>query len=269
MAEVNWDARAETYDQLAWVHRADVLGWAVDHVEAALRRSSAWPGLLSSPLLEVGVGTGAFTEALLRRRVVQTAGLVGVDVSPAMLERCAARLAGAKLFATLRPAPEDLGDGFLPWGGFSAVVSRMVLHHAPEHPAATIRDWVGLASPEGGVVAIAEGPPPVPDDRHPACDLYRAAMALKEPGRHVFHAHDVAEWLLAAGCREVAVHERWTEGNSVRNWLAGGGIEGWRAEAILALHRDADPVAREAYRIEERDGDCFMRWRHCVVVGWR
>lgn len=266
MPDVNWDSRAETYDRLAWVNRGDLVYWVAGLVEDAVRRSPAWPGLCAHPLLEVGVGTGALTEALRRVHRLRGMDLLGVDVSPKMLKRCELRLARAGLVARLAQVSPT---GEVPAGPYAAVVSRMVLHHAPGHPRDMVADWVRLAAPEGGVVAVAEGPPPASDDRHPACDLYRAAMALKEPGRHVFHAHDVAEWLFAAGCRDVAVHERWTEGNSVRNWLAGGGIDGWRVEAILALHRDADPAAREAYRIEERDGDVLMRWRHAVVIGWR
>lgn len=256
----DWNARAATYDALPWVHDEDLLGWTAKHVLDAVRPAVERTGI--DCFLEVGCGTGALTERLGQ------AGLRGhaCDISREMLERAQARLGSRYpigFFQTSTAGPYERAPKF------SSVVSRMMLHHAPVAPAVQVARWVDAVEP-GGCVVVAEGPPPRTDDRHPACDLYRAAMALKEPGRHVFHAHDVAEWLLDAGCDEVRVVERWTHGNSVRAWLAGGGIEAGRAEAILALHREAPVAAREAYRIKEtEDGDVRMSWRHCVVTGIR
>lgn len=254
----HWDRRAATYDDLAWVRRGDLLSWTADLVDRSVPALVDGDGELL-PVLEVGVGTGALTVELAKRG----RRVVGVDVSQAMLDRCAARLADAGLRADLRFVRPS---GDLPPGPYAAVVSRMVLHHATWHPAFQVAAWRSQVAP-GGTIVVAEGPPPHVDDRHDACHLYRAAMALKEPGRHVFHAHDVAQWLFDAGCDEVASHERWTDGNSVRGWLDGGGVDADRARAILALHREAPERARVLYKIEERDGDVLMRWRHCVVAG--
>jgi SAM-dependent methyltransferase len=256
----DWDARAATYDTLGWVHNPDLLDWTAGHVLDAVLGAVGRTEV--HRLLEVGCGTGALTAR------IADAGyrVLAVDVSEAMLSKASARCwdhLGRVDFAPVTPG------GPLPEGDFAAVVSRMVLHHAFATPEATVAEWV-RAVPSGGAVVIAEGPPPSTDDRHDANHLYRAAMALKEPGRHVFHAHDVAEWLFRSGCAQVQVTERWSEGNSVRGWLSGGGIEASRAEAILALHREASPSARALYRIEETaDGDLTMRWRHVVAVGVR
>lgn len=256
----DWDKRAGTYDSLAWVHNQDLLDWTAGHALVAIRAAIERTGF--DRVLEVGCGTGALTERLAQAGV----SMVAVDVSREMLSKATARLwdhTDHVEFAPVRP------EGPLPSGPFAAVVSRMVLHHAPESPLRSLVDWHALL-PSGGAIVVAEGPPPAVDDRHPANDLYRAAMALKEPGRHVFHAHDVADWLLTLGCEDVRTAERWTDGNSVRGWLSGGGIEPSRAEAILALHREAPTAARSRYFIRETgDGDVLMRWRHCVVSGVR
>lgn len=258
----DWNARAATYDSLPWVHDEDLLGWTAKHVLDAVRAAIGRSGY--GRICEVGCGTGALTARLAAERGLE---VVACDVSAEMLERCHQRLPDEVRDAVRLERVEPKGP--IPVGTYAAVVSRMMLHHAADAPAREIVRWAQRLRP-GGCVVVAEGPPPRTDDRHPACDLYRAAMALKEPGRHVFHAHDVAEWLLDAGCAEVRVVERWTHGNSVRTWLAGGGIEAGRAEAILALHREAPPEAQKAYRIEEtEDGDVRMSWRHCVVTGIR
>jgi SAM-dependent methyltransferase len=256
----DWDKRAATYDTLGWVHNPDLLDWTARLVLDAVRGAVERTGV--DRLLEVGCGTGALTARIADAGYV----LHACDVSERMLERARDRVGlrqGQVSFVHVSPIE-------FPHPDYAAIVSRMVLHHAPDPgPAAMIADWYA-ALPPGGAVVIAEGPPPSTNDRHDANHLYRAAMALKEPGRHVFHAHDVADWLFAAGCAQVQVTERWSEGNSVRGWLSGGGIEASRAEAIFALHREASPAAKALYRIEETaDGDVRMAWRHCVIVGVR
>ena len=255
----DWDARANTYDTLGWVH-GDGLDWtarlAIGAIQEAIERTGV------NRVLEVGCGTGALTERLANEGYC----LHAVDVSERMIARARERV-GTRV-GQVGYYRIDADDSLPPWD-YAAIVSRMVLHHAPCEPGEQIARWAPILPP-GGALIVAEGPPPTTDDRHDAVHLYRAAMALKEPGRHVLHAYQVAEWMLDAGCVEVRVDERWTEGNSVRNWLAGGGIEPARAEAILALHREASPTARKVYRIEETaDGDVLMRWRTCVVSGIR
>lgn len=80
----------------------------------------------TGPILEVGCGTGRTYEALMRRLVLRPHGYVGVDVSPAMLERARARYPDADL------REGDLSD--LPFGdgSFGSVVCIDVLQHLPE-----------------------------------------------------------------------------------------------------------------------------------------
>jgi SAM-dependent methyltransferase len=256
-----WNERAATYDANGWTSRPDLLGWSADHTARMLREAPGFgDAAMKARTLEVGCGTGTFTEALLDRWLAVDA----VDLSPEMVDRARARLAS-------RPAlsVEAVADPLsLPPGRFAGVVSRMVLHHAPDSPLETVKRWREKCLP-GCAVVVVEGPPQTADRTHPAWALYDHAMFLKEPGRFVFTGSDVADWLFAAGCEDVRVVERWTKGNSLRAWLTGSGIVGFDAERILDLHRHAHPMARELCRIEEAaDGDVVMAWRHMVVAGW-
>lgn len=257
-----WNERAATYDANGWTSRPDLLGWSADHAVRFLREASGFADAArKARTLEVGCGTGTFTEALLDRWLAVDA----VDLSPEMVERAHARLTGK------RPALSFgvVADPFsLPAGTFAGVVSRMVLHHAPDSPLQTIERWRSKCLP-GTAVVVVEGPPQSSGRAHPAWSLYTDAMDLKEPGRFVFTGSDVADWLFAAGCEDVRVVERWTRGNSLRAWLSGSGITGDEAERILDLHRNAHPKALDLCRIEETaDGDVTMSWRHLVAAGW-
>lgn len=256
-----WNKRATTYDSNGWTSKPDLLAWSAEHAVSLLRTA---PGFADAATrcrtLEVGCGTGTFTEALADRWLAVDA----VDLSPAMVERARVRLARRPAVSVSTVAdPYDLPDQ-----KFAGVVSRMVLHHAPDSPLQTIERWRSRCRP-GTAVVIVEGPPQSSDDRHAAWELYVDAMREKEPGRFTFHSAQIADWLFSAGCEDVRAIERWTHGNSLRAWLSGSGIEGDNAEAILDLHRKARPSARALCRIQEMpDGDVSMSWRHVVVGGW-
>lgn len=258
-----WDERAQTYDLNGWTSRPDLLGWSADHATRFLKSAPGEPeASKKARVLEVGCGTGTFTEALLDRWLAVDA----VDISPEMVTRARERLEAARKVAwstSVVPDPLSLPDGM-----FAGVVSRMVLHHAPDHPLDTIQRWKSKCLP-GCAVVIVEGPPQSSDPKHTAWELYVDAMEAKEPGRFVFSGGQVADWLFEAGCESVHVVERFTHNNSLRAWLSGSGFNGEQAEDILDLHRNADPMARDLCRIKEMpDGDVQMSWKHVVVAGW-
>ncbi len=255
-----WDQRAATYDANGWTSRPDLLGWSADHAVRFLREAPGFAeAAMKARTLEVGCGTGTFTEALLGRWLAVDA----VDLSPEMVERARARL-------VRRPALTvgTVADPFsLPDGRFAGVASRMVLHHAPDSPLQTIERWRAKCLP-GTAVVVVEGPPQSSSPRHAAWELYVDAMRSKEPGRFTFNSAEIAAWLFAAGCEDVRFVERWTHGNSLRAWLSGSGIEGPEAESILDLHRNAPESARRLCRIEDDGDDVKMSWRHVVAAGW-
>src|SRR6478752_5462635 len=76
-----WDALAPVYDQLTAAH--DHAAWA-----AQLEALAHAAGLQGRRLLDLGCGTGSSSEAMIERGY----DVVGVDVSPGMLELAAKRL---------------------------------------------------------------------------------------------------------------------------------------------------------------------------------
>lgn len=255
-----WNRRATTYDSNGWTSKPDLLAWSAEHAVTFLRTAPGFPDAdRKARTLEVGCGTGTFTEALAERWLAVDA----VDLSPAMVERARVRL-GRKPAVTVGTVADPYS---LPDGRFAGVVSRMVLHHAPDSPVQAIERWRSRCLP-GTAVVIVEGPPQSSNPRHAAWELYVDAMRSKEPGRFTFHSAQIADWLFEAGCEDVRVVERWTHGNSLRAWLSGSGIEGPEAESILDMHRNAPESARRLCRIEDDGDDVKMSWRHVVAAGW-
>ncbi|MET9503196.1 class I SAM-dependent methyltransferase [Streptomyces sp. NPDC006622] len=155
-ARVDWDARAETFDEepdhglrdpdvrAAWADR--LRDWLPDR-----------PG----DLLDLGCGTGSLSLLAAERRHRVT----GVDLSPAMIDRARAKLAG-------RDAVFLVGDAAAPPVGeerFDTVLVRHVLWALPD-PGRALRHWRDLLRP-GGRLVLVEGvwgtvsPVGIPADR--------------------------------------------------------------------------------------------------------
>lgn len=252
-AASSWNARAATYDSAPRTADPDLLAWAA---------SLAIDGESALEVVEVGCGTGLFSEALLATGRLKS--LVACDVASAMLVAARRRLGQVRCSLVLLQVDEadlDLGPEA------DVVAARLVLRHMStvKEPIARWSRWL---RPRGRVVVV-EGPPPVSDPGHPAAVLYREVMAAKH-GRHAgWQSWEIADAMLDAGAVEVRTHERWTDGNSIRGWATAGGLDPARVEHVLALHRLASEAAEDAYRMTStEDGDVLVRWRHAVVVGY-
>lgn len=252
-----WNERADKYDAIPWVHDPNLLNWTVAMIAGNI-------GQRPITVLDIGCGTGALTYALAAEFF--EASVCGADTSTVMIDGALARTAAAPLphFMPVVDVVRHCSDT-----SWDLVTARSVLHHAPDWRE-ELSAWLGLVARDGSI-AIAEGVFPAPEAR----ELFDYAMQLKEPGRHVFSAAEVAEHLLSLDLN-VSTSERFTEDNSCRKWLAGGGIDARTHERILLAHLDEaerqTPAAR-AYRmriVETPDGpDVLMRWRHAVIVGTR
>ncbi|MFF3879002.1 class I SAM-dependent methyltransferase [Streptomyces sp. NPDC001978] len=153
---VDWDAEAAAFDD------EPDHGLRDPEVRAAwAARLRTWLPEHASDVLDLGCGTGSLSllAAECGHRVT------GVDLSPAMVERARAKLAG-------RDAAFLVGDAAAPPVGeerYDVVLVRHVLWTLPD-PARVLRHWWGLLRP-GGRLVLVEGvwgtvsPVGVPADR--------------------------------------------------------------------------------------------------------
>jgi len=167
--------------------------------------------LLGRPLrrgelvLDAGCGTGWLAAGL--RRAAPRVRVVGLDLSAGMLGRARAAGAWPLLQADAQRLP--LGDASV-----DLVVSRGVLHHLPDVPAA-LAEWHRVLRPSGAVVITSEPTPTV--ERH-GQPLVRGLLALLHrpltaeedfwevasmaANLHVFTPAELARTARAAGFRE-------------------------------------------------------------------
>jgi ubiquinone/menaquinone biosynthesis C-methylase UbiE len=189
--------------------------FAIVHDDRSARRARREvESLLGRPLrrgevvLDAGCGTGWLAAGL--RRAAPSVRVIGLDLSTGMLDR--ARVAGAW--------PLLQGDAErLPFGDAAVdlVVSRGVLHHLPDVPAA-LAEWRRVLRPSGAVVVTSEPTPQV--ERHGGL-LVKALLALlRRPltaeedfwevasmaaNLHVFTPAELAATARRAGFREATL----------------------------------------------------------------
>ncbi|MGX4693087.1 class I SAM-dependent methyltransferase [Streptomyces sp. JNUCC 63] len=139
-AHVDWEAQAAVFDD------EPDHGLRDPHVRAAwAERLREWLPRRPSDILDLGCGTGSLS--LLAAE--QGHRVTGVDLSPAMVERARAKLAGrAAVFLAGDAADPPVGER-----RFDAVLVRHVLWALPD-PARALRRWQGLLRPEGRLVLV-------------------------------------------------------------------------------------------------------------------
>lgn len=173
-----FDAVAEQWEQL----RSGYFDESVR--EAALAKVRPGPGMV---VADVGIGTGYMTEALLRTG----AKVIGVDNSPAMLDKAAERFRAAGSQVELREG--DIQNLPLADSTLNAAFGNMVLHHAPD-PAAAIKELARVVKPGGWVVLTDLDAHDYSWMAEEMADLWLG-----------FDRDDVRAWFTAAGLIEVTV----------------------------------------------------------------
>jgi ubiquinone/menaquinone biosynthesis C-methylase UbiE len=149
---------------------------------AAIAAAAVTPGAL---VADVGTGTGFLAEAALDAG----ARVIGVDISDGMLAEVSSRFTG-RAFEARRG---DVGALPLADGEVDAVVANMVLHHAPDPPAA-IREMARTLKP-GGRLVITDA------DTH-THEWLRTEQHDRWLG---FARDDVERWFDEAGLENVSV----------------------------------------------------------------
>ena len=143
-----FDEQAPIYDE----------GMQGDHARALYpcileEARRAMEGIPVPSVLDVGCGTGMLSERLLG--AFPSCRLAGVDLSPAMVERARARLAGR---AEVREADAER----LPFhdGAFDLVVCNDSFHHYPDPDRAAFQMWRVLR--KGGALVLGDVWQPAP-----------------------------------------------------------------------------------------------------------
>ena len=139
-----WDNAATTFDEEA------------DHGLRDPRVRAAWRALLVSLLprpparvVDLGCGTGSLSLLLAGEGYAVT----GVDFSHAMVRRARAKAAIDPCGHGVGFVEADVADPPLAGASFDVALSRHVLWAMPD-PAAALRRWVDLVSPEGCLVLV-------------------------------------------------------------------------------------------------------------------
>ena len=225
-------------------------------------RVSAWiadPGLLgcftrlcrkpaNAVLLDVCCGTGMVGGAFKGR----VARRVGVDLSPAMLDRARARLDDCRQGSIESLPFED--------ESFDVATMRQALHFVPD-PAWALRE-IGRVLKPGGQLLLGHR---VPYGDVDAAWWARVNAAKQPLLKNAFVERDLRKLLADAGfeLRESADYylyesiSRWTDSPEARPM----------AERILALYRDAPPEIIRLRGIEMDGADIRDRWRWLILSG--
>lgn len=240
----DWTERAKKYDQLDWVNR-DVLMNGIMDVVRTLRVERA---------LDLGTGTGKVMMAV--KALKPEAECWGVDYSEAMLQRIKNR----ERF-TLRVAnAEDLKD--IPSDTFDLVTARMVFHHVNDLAKAT--QEVKRILRQGGCFVLCEGNPP----SLRTAKWYTEMFRYKED-RNTLTEVDLINILVNGAFQNITTKTIIMSQCSLNNWLDNSGIPQENIDLIKKMHYEAEPVVQEDYKMNFRDGDCFMEWKFSVTYGFK
>ncbi|GIF22691.1 ubiquinone/menaquinone biosynthesis C-methylase UbiE [Actinoplanes tereljensis] len=139
---------AAVFDQVADVYDTVGVPWFTPIAQELVRLASPVSG---ERALDVGCGRGAATAALAR--AVGPGGHVqGIDLSPRMVEACAADIAGLGL-SNVDVQVLDASSPSLPAAAYDLVISSLVVFFLPD-PLAALVAWRRLLAP-GGRLAIS------------------------------------------------------------------------------------------------------------------
>jgi ubiquinone/menaquinone biosynthesis C-methylase UbiE len=236
-----WDIRAANYDRLFWTKDASYL-------DEIIRMGALKPG---HKVLDVGTGTGTVAKEI--RKYVNH--VVAVDISDAMLSH--------GNWTGISALKWDIGNSFFAEGVFDRVFARMVFHHIIDNLDRALLRCYDLLNATGRIV-VAEGIPP---SENPAVVDWFTEMFRHKEDRLTFTETGLRQSLLRNGFRDVRTRIHVMHNFSVRNWLVNSGLPQEKQELIVAMHRDAPPEVKRAYRMRLVEDDCLLTTKNAILVG--
>jgi len=237
-----WAVRAEGFDRLEWVRRQGYL-------ETFIAAGDFQP---SDRVLDVGCGTGIVSRAV----APLVAQMVGVDISPDMLQRARETTLTNCIFE------EGLAQSLeFPDNWFEKVTARMVFHHLIEDCEQAMRECYRVLK-LGGRMVLSEGIPPHPSLR----DWYTQMFALKEE-RLTFLEDDLVALMEAGGFVVERIIKHVSPQVSIGNWLRQSGLPQNRQDQIMQMHLELDEAGKQHYRMTITDDDVLCDFTFVIVVG--
>jgi ubiquinone/menaquinone biosynthesis C-methylase UbiE len=140
---------AAVFDRVADVYDRVGIPWFTPIAQELVRLAAPRPG---ERVLDVGCGRGAATVALAEA-VGGDGQVIGIDLSPRMIEVCGADIAGRGL-SNVEVQVMDASSPSLPAAGYDLVVSSLVVFFLPD-PLAALTAWRRLLVAPGGRLAIS------------------------------------------------------------------------------------------------------------------
>jgi ubiquinone/menaquinone biosynthesis C-methylase UbiE len=204
-------------------------------------------------VLDVATGTGNAALAL----APHVAWVIGLDLTPEMLERAAAEADSC----AIRNVTWVVGDaGALPFlaGSFDLYVVRAAPHHFADLTLA-LREAARVLRPGGRAAFIDCSPPPA------ARELLHEIEHRRDP-THV-RSYTLDEWTAGLEQAGLVVEEATRRELPWRfaNWMGTMDIPDEQARALERMIEEASGEAREHLQPERRDGELWHRYWHALI----